>query len=70
MHAARRGYRTDTVQYIRLSDLPQHEREPFGHWLYGRTLPWFEGLDPQDAAFLRYGNDSCKIAPFGRFRPS
>lgn len=56
-HPSLRVYSCATFRYIRLSELPQHEQEPFGHWLYGRTLPWFEGLDPQDAAFL--GDYEC-----------
>ena len=44
-------YRDGTVAYIRISELPEDEREPFTNWMQGQTRPWIDDLDPQDTAY-------------------
>jgi len=39
------------VVYIRISELPEEEREPFSKWMAGQTRPVIPELEPQDAVY-------------------
>ena len=41
----------DGLNYMRISELPEEEREPFTKALYGQTCPIIDGLEPQDAFY-------------------
>ena len=42
---------SEDFAYVRISELPENEQEPFRKWLIGQTLPFIPNLEPQDAVF-------------------
>lgn len=38
--------------YVRISELPEHERARFSAWMAGQTRPIIPGLEPQDAVYV------------------
>ena len=42
----------DGLEYMRISELPEDEREPFTEALRGQTCPVIPGIEPQDAFYV------------------
>lgn len=39
------------IEYIRISELPEDEQQPFAKWMCGQTMPLIPDLVPQDAVY-------------------